>query len=114
MERADLGASGFVRAEDARGDARGWRTRRHEKGSSAGWGSFFHIESREGEKDPRRAGTSCLAGSALKWSRRDGSLTIDIRGAPKTGPTDESPTGQRRSGRIGSGPDTFVGNADRT
>jgi len=33
------------------------------------------------ETDPRRAGTSCHAGSALKWSRRDGTLTIEIRGA---------------------------------
>jgi hypothetical protein len=33
-----------------------------------------------GEKDPRRAGTSGPAGSAKKWSRRDGSLTFNIRG----------------------------------
>ena len=33
----------------------------------------------------------------LKWSRRDGTLTFNIRGAPQTGPTDESPTGQCRS-----------------
>jgi hypothetical protein len=43
--RADLGASGFVRADGSRGD---------EKGSPAGWGSFFHIEDRGRKRSPAR------------------------------------------------------------
>ena len=46
MERADLGASGFVRVDGARGD---------EKGSPAGVGILF---SHRGETDPRQAAAS--------------------------------------------------------
>src|ERR1700733_4254169 len=53
MERADLGASGFVRMDGA--------PRRDEKASPA-----------RRDKLSRRV--------RQKWSRRDGSLTIDIRG----------------------------------
>src|SRR5580700_1091439 len=90
MERADLGASGFVRVEGARGD---------EKGSPAGWGSFFHIEDRGRKRSPARR-DKLSRRVRQKWSRRDGSLSIDIRG----GPTDESPAGQCRSVEWRSGP----------
>src|SRR5580704_3802671 len=70
MERADLGARGFVRADGARGD---------EKASAAGWGSFFHVEDRGRKRSPARR-DKLSRRVRQKWSRRDGTLTIDIRG----------------------------------
>jgi hypothetical protein len=85
----------------AAGGRWGLNSRQGQKNAPAGVRIVF---SHRGKKDPRRAGTSCPAGSAKKWSRRDGTITFNIRGAPQSGPTVDCPTGQHRSGSRRSGP----------
>jgi hypothetical protein len=96
MERADLGASGFVRAEGSDRDAVSPKSNVQgpRPSDSALTPALSH---------PKRTGEG-EEWDGTQWSRRDGTLTFNIRGAPQTGPTEQSPTGQCRSVEWRSGP----------